>query len=89
MPKPISDEFARLRDEFAMVALPIVTRVLKLDPHRAYLADRVTEDDPDGLASDRRRIAVHAYRRRIAVHAYRLADEMLYVRTKNLSSYKD
>lgn len=80
MPKPLSDELARLRDEFAMVALPIVTRVLKLDPHRAYLADRMTEDDPDGLASDRRRIAVHAYR---------LADEMLYVRTKNLSSYKD
>lgn len=69
----------KYRDEVAMRVLPYFLRLDKVSRHSAYASDCVTEKDPDGINGDRRMAAVQAYR---------MADEMLYVRNKNINGYK-
>lgn len=66
-------EETRLRDEFAGITLGHLMRLHKFD---SALSIEYGED-------------YVSRRRHLAVHAYLMADEMLYVRTKNLNSYKD
>lgn len=77
MKTKMTEEEMRYRDEVAMRVLPYFLRLDKVSRHSAY-AD-ITEEDPDGINRDRRMAAVQAYR---------MADEMLYVRNKNINGYK-
>lgn len=80
MKKSMTIDEMKFRDEVAMRVIVYFLEQDKVSRHSAYADAGVSEENPDGLNRERRAAAVQAYR---------VADEMLYVRNKNINSYKD